>query len=285
MKTDQIKNIAQAYKSVLDGNPAPDNQTQQMVSFAVESHPDHYNARKADDLQKPWKIDPKTGKKVWNRTSEEVKEADPVEESGDPQNDHYKGLPIHKKAAIDRHIRNGVTYWDAARKVGAVAEDVQQVDELSNNTLLSYIGKSAAQRRKAKSSIEKHMTVKRLTDKNVSKNLDANKLFRKRGTGMSLAAAKMTESSWPILARIQEKKDRHTDGALAAEPLMNTTPQGEKDFVNMHKGPNSKTPPSFVDDNVVDKKGPMGVKVAPKRHNDSTVGDKDIVKSGTPVTK
>lgn len=36
---------------------------------------DHENAKKSQQTQKSWKIDPKTGKKVWNRTGEPVEEA------------------------------------------------------------------------------------------------------------------------------------------------------------------------------------------------------------------
>lgn len=109
---------------------------------------------------------------------------------------------------------------------------------------------------------------------------------------------------WTVFNRIQEKLssykvssvgddphdittifaiDSHTKGATPPEEINSKASKGEKDFADKHGGLGKKTPPSYADDNAIDQNPvqfkAQNVKVAPGRHNDSTIGDKAILKS------
>lgn len=109
---------------------------------------------------------------------------------------------------------------------------------------------------------------------------------------------------WTVFNRIQEKLssykvssvgddphdittvfaiDSHTKGATPPEEINSKASQGEKDFAGKHGGLGKKTPPHYSDDNTIDQNPvqfkAQNVKVAPGRHNDSTIGDKAIIKS------
>jgi hypothetical protein len=93
---------------------------------------------------------------------------------------------------------------------------------------------------------------------------------------------KMKESNeWPVYARILEKRDEHTKGATAAEPIDSKASQGEKDFVAKHGGLDGND--SGIDGakaaEATAKAATAGVKTAPKRPADATIGDKTMPKA------
>lgn len=134
--------------------------------------------------------------------------------------------------------------------------------------------------------------------------LDANKNGKIDSHDFKLLKKKNESTEWTVFNRIQEKLssykvsgvgddphdittkfaiDDHTKGAAPAEEIDSTASQGEKDFNDKHGGLGKKTPPQYVDDSTIDQNpnqfGAPNVKAAPGRHNDSTVGDKAIMKS------
>ena len=74
-----------------------------------------------------------------------------------------------------------------------IGEEVEQIDELSDDKLQSYHAKAGADRLKAKAEVEKGMKNLRPNAASVQKTADSYKRFIKRGKGMTLAANKMSE--------------------------------------------------------------------------------------------
>jgi hypothetical protein len=74
-----------------------------------------------------------------------------------------------------------------------IGEEVEQIDELSDDKLQSYHAKAGADRLKAKAEVEKGMKNLRPNAASVQKTADSYKRFVKRGKGMTLAANKMSE--------------------------------------------------------------------------------------------
>ena len=72
-------------------------------------------------------------------------------------------------------------------------EEVEELDELSDDKLRDYHAKAGADRMKAKAQAEKGMAAKKFTPASVQKTSDAYKRFVKRGKGMTTAANKMSE--------------------------------------------------------------------------------------------
>jgi hypothetical protein len=72
-------------------------------------------------------------------------------------------------------------------------EEVEELDELSDDKLRDYHAKAGADRMKAKAQAEKGMAAKKFTPASVQKTSDAYKRFVKRGKGMTAAANKMSE--------------------------------------------------------------------------------------------
>ena len=75
----------------------------------------------------------------------------------------------------------------------AVYEEVEELDELSQETLRNYHAKAGADRLKAKAEVEKGMARKKFTPASAQKTADSYKRFQKRGKGMTTAANKMDE--------------------------------------------------------------------------------------------
>ena len=74
-----------------------------------------------------------------------------------------------------------------------IGEEVEQIDELSDNKLQSYHAKAGTDRLKAKAEVEKGMKNLRPSAAAVQKTSDSYKRFVKRGKGMTMAANKMSE--------------------------------------------------------------------------------------------
>lgn len=72
-------------------------------------------------------------------------------------------------------------------------EEVEELDELSDDKLRDYHAKAGADRMKAKAQVEKGMAAKKFTPASAQKTSDAYKRFVKRGKGMTTAANKMSE--------------------------------------------------------------------------------------------
>ena len=76
-----------------------------------------------------------------------------------------------------------------------VMEEVEQIDELSQDTLNSYHSKAGADRLKAKATVQKTMDMKKPATSTVDKATSAFSRFQKRGKGMTAAANKMSEET------------------------------------------------------------------------------------------
>lgn len=164
-----------------------------------------------------------------------------------------------------------------------MSEDFDQLDEISKKTLGSYV-KAAVSDTAFKTS-EKDTIDRDYPKASFKDRLDAKTELRrainKRRTGISQAVNRLTkeETSWPIFARIQEKVNQ-TKGATKPESMEDVFTASDKKMVAGHGGIGKKTPLDIVDDHGIDvQPKPTNVKVAPKRHNDQTVGDKSIIKS------
>ena len=156
-----------------------------------------------------------------------------------------------------------------------MSEDFDQLDELSKKTLTSYIKKAAGD------AVTKAYRAGDVRDKDSGKN------YMKalgRQIGISTATNKLTkeETAWPVFARIQEKVNQ-TKGATKPESMEDRFTASDKKMVDGHGGIGKKIPQDFVDDDQIDRNpnqfNAANVKVAPKRHNDQTVGDKTMPKA------
>lgn len=87
-------------------------------------------------------------------------------------------------------------------------------------------------------------------------------------------------TNWPVYSRILEKRDEHTKGAIAAEPINSKASAGEKAFVAKHGGHDGNE--SEINGHEAAKHtatvATQNVKVAPARHNDQKIGDKSMPK-------
>jgi hypothetical protein len=82
---------------------------------------------------------------------------------------------------------------DASHADVYVREEVEELDEISQETLRSYHAKAGSDRLKAKAEVQKGMAQKKFTPASVQKTTDSYKRFIKRGKGMTAAANKMDE--------------------------------------------------------------------------------------------
>lgn len=201
------------------------------------------------------------------------KKMDPVgREDGDIDNDGDKDKSdsyLHnRRKAISSAIKGKGT------KETVTMEEVEELDELSKKTLGSYVKKAS---RNLAGREYKRGAEKDTSTSNLQKSY-------KRDMGISKAIDKMTkeETSWPVFARIQEKVNQ-TKGATKPESMEDRFTASDKKMVDGHGGIGKKTPQDFVDDNEIDQNpnqfNAANVKVAPKRHNDQTVGDKTMPKA------
>jgi hypothetical protein len=167
-------------------------------------------------------------------------------------------IDANKNGKIDSHD------FKLLRKGKKVAEDVEELDELSNKTVDSYWKKASSQIKDPKTDL---------------------KTYDKRVKGLMTVAMKSEEveqPEWPIFARIQEKVNQ-TKGATKPESMEDRFTASDKKMVDGHGGIGKKTPEDFVDDNEIDKNPNLfnaaNVKASPKRPNDQTIGDKTMPKA------
>ena len=83
--------------------------------------------------------------------------------------------------------------WGGITKAVKLPEEVEQIDEISQEKLRDYHAAAGADRQKAKGQVEKIFKDKKPTPEKVQKTADAYKRFIKRGKGMTAAANKMSE--------------------------------------------------------------------------------------------
>lgn len=160
------------------------------------------------------------------------------------------------------------------------AHGVEQVDELSKKTLGNYIkGASAA-------GIASGIGGDTRTGKKA--HADDTRQLRNRLTGVQRATNKLTKEdtmAWPVYNRILEKSSRedHYKGATPPQPHGDNWAGKDREFINKHGGVGPHKPDPKFDDVEIDVHPDNGqtknIKVAPKRHNDSTIGDKAMPKA------
>lgn len=183
---------------------------------------------------------------------------------------------------IYRRMVEGTQKPTAESKMDPVgAHDAVQVNELSKKTLGNYI-KGASH---SAAGIASGIGGDTRTGKKA--HADDTRQLRNRLTGVQRATNKLTKEdtvAWPVYKRILEKSNRadHYKGATPPQPHGDNWARKDREFVNMHGGTSNHKPEPHLDDTVTDS-GPhnnvSNVKKAPKRHNDSTVGDTTMPKA------
>ncbi len=192
-------------------------------------------------------------------------------------------------------------------------EEVEELDELSKETLGSYVKKASrnlagreykrgaekdASTTNLQKSYKRDMGISKAVDKMTKEEVDEAKLTDKQvKAALSAAKAKpkdkvslkpapwdkkdMKESRWPIYNRIQEAKDAHLKGAVEPEAIDSKASKGEKDFVAKHGG--LKGNDSGIDGAKAALQTAQSisskVKTAAKRPGDNPAGDKSVIKS------
>lgn len=182
-------------------------------------------------------------------------------------------IDANKNGKIDAHD------FKLLRKGKKVAEEAEEVEE----GIVSYfkdIYKKVKDEEDAKAVANKQAgrALRNIEKKSGAKvHYDAIRLAR--GEKIKEEAE---QTEWPVFARIQEKINQ-TKGATKPESMEDRLTASDKKVVDGHGGLGIKTPEDFVDDNEIDRNEPLfkatNVKVAPKRHNDQTVGDKTMPKA------
>lgn len=104
------------------------------------------------------------------------------------QQHHDRVTELNPKSKIAHNL------YVNGKLVKKLGEEVEQIDEISQEKLGSYYDAAAKDRKKAKAEVEKGMTQKKFTPASVQKTTDAYKRFIKRGKGMTAAANKMDEN-------------------------------------------------------------------------------------------
>lgn len=182
--------------------------------------------------------------------------------------------------ASQRFIKRGKGMALAAKKM---SEEVEQIDELSDDKLRSYHAKAGADRMKAKTEVEKGMSAKSFTPASVQKTTDSYKRFIKRGKGMTLAANKMSEE-----VELEEGIDKMSNARLKFHAEKNF-PHGSytrKEIQDEHKRrmrvePNYHTvKPSLSEESDLDEKvvNPYAVGMAAAM---KATGDRPPLKKST----
>lgn len=105
-------------------------------------------------------------------------------------------------------------------------EEVEQIDELSDEKLQSYHAKAGADRLKAKAEVQKGMAAKKFTPASVQKTTDSYKRFIKRGKGMTAAANKMSEE-----VELEEGTVGHGKYTITTGPKMSGMGEGAPSHV------------------------------------------------------
>ena len=184
-------------------------------------------------------------------------------------------------------------------------EKVEELDELSKETLGSYVKKASrnlagreykrgAEKDTSTANLQKSykrdMGISKAVDKMTKEEVDEAKLTDKQVKN-ALAAAKakpkdkvslkpapwdMKEERWPVYNRIKEAKDAHLKSAIAPEAIDSKASKGEKDFVNLHGG--LKGNDSGIDGAKAALQTAQSI-VAKVKANPKPGGDRNIIKS------
>ena len=204
----------------------------------------------AEDVEELDELSNKTVDSYWKKASSQIKD------------------PKTNLKTYDKRVRGLMT-------VAMKNEEAEELDELSKKTLTSYVKKAAGD------AVTKAYRAGDVRDKDSGKNY-IKALGRQIGISQATNKIAKEESEWPIFDRIQEKVNQ-TKGATKPESMEDRFTASDKKMVDGHGGIGKKTPQDFVDDDQIDKNpnqfNAANVKVAPKRHNDQTVGDKTMPKA------
>lgn len=202
-------------------------------------------------------------------------------------------------------LRRGPTWHGPKDKKDVQKEEVEELDELSKETLGSYVKKASrnlagreykrgAEKDTSTANLQKSykrdMGISKAVDKMTKEEVDEAKLTDKQVKN-ALAAAKakpkdkvslkpapwdMKEERWPVYNRIKEAKDAHLKSATAPEAIDSKASKGEKDFVNLHGG--LKGNDSGIDGAKAALQTAQSI-VAKVKANPKPGGDRNIIKS------
>ena len=214
--------------------------------------------------------------------------------------DGNKLYPATKRRPPTQHVMKA--------KKDVQKEEVEELDELSKETLGSYVKKASrnlagreykrgAEKDTSTTNLQKSykrdMGISKAVDKLTKEEVDEAKLTDKQvKTALSAAKAQpkdkvslkpapwdkkdVKESRWPIYNRIQEAKDAHLKSATAPEAIDSKASKGEKDFVNLHGGLNGND--SGIDGAKAALFTAQSI-VAKIKANPKPGGDRNIIKS------
>ena len=214
--------------------------------------------------------------------------------------DGNKLYPATKRRPPAQHVMKA--------KKDVQKEEVEELDELSKETLGSYVKKASrnlagreykrgAEKDTSTTNLQKSykrdMGISKAVDKLTKEEVDEAKLTDKQvKTALSAAKAQpkdkvslkpapwdkkdVKESRWPIYNRIQEAKDAHLKSATAPEAIDSKASKGEKDFVNLHGGLNGND--SGIDGAKAALFTAQSI-VAKIKANPKPGGDRNIIKS------
>lgn len=143
----------------------------------------------------------------------------------------YEAASVHTKRAD----KESVVVHDVDPKTGEartrvvqrrageikIGEEVEQIDELSDDKLRDYHAKAGTDRLKAKAEVEKGMKNLRPNAASVQKTADSYKRFIKRGKGMTAAANKMSEE-----VELEEGTVGHGKYTITTGPKMSGMGEG-----------------------------------------------------------
>ena len=291
MKTDDIKKMGQAYVQVLEA----DMKTKKPAMDPVGKHDADIDNDGDTDKSDEYLIKRRKAISANVKEEKDEKGEGKAHERAEKKKGDVEEALVGNQHKIDANKNGKIDAHDFKLLKKKTQNEEVELDEISKKTLGSYIKKAASDIGSAAAADDTNKELKR--HKGIAKA--ANKLTKEEvePTGPEV-------KEWTIFNRILEKLssykvsgvgddphdittkfaiDSHTKGATAPEAIDSKASQGEKDFTNKHGGLGKKTPPRYVDDTILDQNpnqfGAPNVKAAPGRHNDSTIGDKAIIKS------
>lgn len=116
----------------------------------------------------------------------------------------------HKAAITAGDMKSNVadTVWQS-KHIKKIDEEVEQIDEISQEKLRDYHAKAGADRLNAKAVVQKVLNTKKPAMSSIDKASSAYKRFQKRGAGMTMAANKMDEEAELDEAKLSsQQRDR-----------------------------------------------------------------------------
>jgi hypothetical protein len=257
----KFKNMA-AYEKWADTDEAGDYEVHQVFQEAVDLS--YYTVEELDDFM----------------MSEEFKQLDEISQGllrryhGAAASDLQKRRQkLNKGTMTTQDHRSGQNRVKGLNRAANKMEEVEQVDELSQNTLRKYHGAAASDLQKRRQKLA-HGTM----------TTQDHKAGQRRVAGLNRAANKMEATDNEIkygrhagmlIDRVQEAKDPKA-GATPPQTYGDNASQNTKDFVDMHKAEVSHDAEKANMQNFKDFTAK--VKVAKKRPNDNSAGDTKVVK-------